>query len=149
MRSLIALLFVFYVSTALGADVTEKVKKNTDLDETIASACEGGKCGNRGWSRLDSVHVSNCNAENCDVTAKATVKYHEHKDPPKVFGVPVGGGIGIEKTMNVTAYGKLNVGSCTLTITKVDVSGDFLDLAKNAANQEGKMHHINNCKDLL
>lgn len=149
MRSVVVLWFVFYASTALGEDVTEKVKRNTDLDGTIASVCEGGKCGNRGWSRLDSIHVLNCNTVDCDVTAKATVKYHEHIEPPKVFGEPVGGGIGIEKTIEVNASGILNIGSCTLTITKVDVSSDVLDLSKNASNQEGKSHYINNCKDLI
>ena len=131
-----------------GRDITGLVINNTDFDEKVARACSG-KCGNRGWSRLDSISANHISGVNYNVISHATAKYHQHTNPPKVFGVSDGGGIGVQYTIGVTAYGTLNSSNCILTINKINISGDQLNIANGAKNEEGKTHKIKNCNTFL
>lgn len=141
-------LFLLPALACSAKDITQQVKNNTTFDEQIAKGCSG-KCGNRGHSKLTSVHIVPIDERYHKVTIKAYAKYHEHKDPPKVLGQPIGGGIGIKHTIELTAYGKLDSVTCQFKVEKVSISGDKLNLAGGASGQEGKTHDWENCQNFI
>jgi hypothetical protein len=140
--------FIFPAFACHAKNITQLVKTNTSFDEEIAAGCSG-KCGNKGHSKLTSVHIAKINERYQKVTIKAYAKYHEHKNPPKVFGQPIGGGVGIKYTVDLTAYGTLDIETCQLIVEKVNISGDKYNLAQGAKNEEGKIHHWKNCQNFI
>ena len=83
------------------------------------------------------------------VIVKAYAKYHEHKNPPKVFGQPIGGGVGIKYTVDLEAIAVLDTHTCMLNVRSVNISGDKYNLARDAKNEEGKNHHWENCQNFI
>lgn len=147
-HSLLALTLLTISFSSFSKNITRQVIEQTTFDEKIAQACSG-KCGNRGHSRITSVSINAIDERYHKVIVKAYAKYHEHKSPPKVFGQPIGGGVGIKYTVDLKAIGVLDTHTCMLNVRSVNISGDKYNLARDAKNEEGKNHHWENCQNFI
>lgn len=145
MRKITLLIVLLISGYAYAKDITHQVKVNTDFDEKIAQGCSG-KCGNRGYSRLDSININSGATGFYKVILKATARYLDHKDPPKVMGVKIGGGVGVKYTVKVTAYGTLSMSNCVMTVDRIDIAGDDLGIANGVKKEQGKHYHLKNCQ---
>lgn len=147
-HSLLALTLLTISFSSFSKNITRQVIEQTTFDEKIAQACSG-KCGNRGHSRITSVRINAIDERYHKVIVKAYAKYHEHKSPPKVFGQPIGGGVGIKYMVDLEATGVLDTHTCMLNVRSVNIRGDKYNLARDAKNEEGKNHHWENCQNFI
>ena len=118
-------------------DITKFVIENTNISEEVANACLE-ICGNRGWSKFDSLEVSHSRDNFYKAVAKGSAKFHN------VF--EFAGGMAIEYLIRITVNGTLNVSNCILTVDKVHVIGDTLGIAEAAKSREGTKYRIQDCK---
>lgn len=133
---------------AAARDITAQVRAYSSYDEQVAAACTG-YCGNRGSSRLDQVLVVPLEAPFHEVTALATVIYHQFVEAPKPFGVQLGSGVNLRYPMRVRASGILHGENCKITVTDVEVIGDELGLTRGMADVRGQQYVVENCARLL
>ena len=148
MKKLLTGPLVLFCSSAFARDVTQLVITYTDFDERIANAC-ARKCGNQGFSKLQSVDISPSQTNIHQVEARVVAQYHEYSYPVNVLGTSVGGGTFLKFTINAIAYGSLDTNTCYVTITRVDVIGDQLGIANGAKKMEGDSYYLNNCRQLI
>lgn len=140
-------LILLLVADARAADITDRIISETDLDERIRALCEQYCIGNRREGRLTSMEAWSIDDNTIGARAKASLQNHEHVQP-KVFGLKVGGGVGVSYTIDVIADGVLDLTTCILRIDHIKLDNDKLGLGSLARNQEGKSHHIDNCQHL-
>jgi len=131
-------------------DVTALVKRETDLDERIAAACQQHCQGNRREGKLKRVTVMRSGPNCFTVRADATLVNRQYQNPPRVFGHRVGGGVRLYSyTIDVEAYGTLDDRTCDLRIERIHVTNDQLGLGRLAKREEGKVHRVKNCRRFL
>lgn len=145
------LILVFSSSGYSWVDITGRVRTETDFDDRIQNACRIHCQGNRRQGDLIFLRVQRNGQSSFRVWSKAYAKNHHHIDPPNVFGQRIGGGSALYNwTLEVEAYGNLDVNSCNLRIDRIHVYGDQLGIANNWANRNrGKVEHINNCRPIV
>ncbi|MFT5503794.1 MAG: hypothetical protein ACI845_003066 [Gammaproteobacteria bacterium] len=148
MKLISALILVLVLSPLQARDITKKVFRHSNYDERASNACSG-RCGNRGWSRIESIEVKLISDSVYDAQVRATVKYHQYSPAPELFGIQFEDGINIEYQINIIANGDLDAITCKLTVTKVDIHGDHLNILRGAQNQVGRIHSLQNCPQYL
>jgi hypothetical protein len=148
MKFISALILILFLSPLQARDITKKVFRHTNYDERVTSACSG-RCGNRGSSQIDSIEVNLIGDSVYDAQVRATVKYHQHSTAPILFGIQLEEAINIEYNINIIANGDLDATTCKLTVTKVNIIGDHLNILRGAQKQVGRIHTLQNCQKYL
>jgi len=138
--------FIAAPTSTHGANLTERIKRETNLDEQIKDLCNDHCQGNRRRGRLRSLHAVRRDANHFLVTARADLRNRHHVDDPLGIG---GGFQAYSYTIHVEAEGSLDTRDCSLTITEIDVENDRLGLSHLASREEGKTHKIENCRRLV
>jgi hypothetical protein len=148
MKLISIFILILFLSPLQARDITKKVFRHSNYDEKVTNACSD-RCGNRGWSRIDSIEVNLISGSVYDTQARATVKYHQHSAAPKLFGIQLEESINIEYHINIVANGDLDAATCKLTVTKVEILGDHLNILRGAQKQVGRIHTLQNCQKYL
>ncbi len=152
--TLVSVFIMIGTELSFAKDITKQVIAHTKLDEEIAKACQNNCEGNRRKGTLTRVTIERIDDHTFKVQTEAHFRNYEHKDPPKIFGQSIGGGVALyDYTIVVAAEGELDDSTCILTITDVDVLNDDefsrrTDLKSKARREIGKVYEIDNCSRL-
>lgn len=136
--TLVAFLFLnsTMVNTLIAADITEFIKRETQLDEQIKKACSKHCQGNRKRGELKRFSLERTDSDRFFARAEAELLNHH-----KVAGVTV-----YKYSVIVEAEGVLNSQNCLLTVENIEVKNDRLGLSSLVHGQEGKTHNIEECE---
>lgn len=129
---------IVFANSATSKDITDLVSRETDLDEKISSACSRYCQGNRRRGDLVRFLLDRIDSRNFLASAEASLR-NRHRS----------GLIQYDYTIIVIATGTLDSRSCLLTIKRVRVENDQLNIGSLAREQEGKVHHIEECQKFI
>ena len=127
-------------------DITDKVIKETLLDEHVASFCSIYCLGNQRNGKLKSVTITP--AENSIYTIKGKAALRNWQ----IAGEPLNMTV-FDRTVIVNSTGTLNSESCELKVDDVTVENDFQNIVTNLLKSNsdviGKVIEIPDCKKFL
>lgn len=124
------------VNTVFAADITEFIKRETQLDEQITEACSKHCQGNRKRGTLKQFFLERNGSDTFFARAEAELRNHH-----EVAGITV-----YKYSVIVVAEGVLNNQNCLLTVENIEIENDRLGLSSLVRGQEGKTHHIEECE---
>ncbi len=142
---ILALIFIIPI-TANSKDITEKVIKETPLDEQVLLFCDIYCIGNERRGTLESVTVSQTDKESYIVKGKAALRNRQVAGQPLNFTV-------YDRTVIVNSIGTLNSETCKLKVNDVTIENDFQNIVTNLfkSNSDivGKVIDVPDCKKFL
>ena len=142
---LLASIFVIPI-TANSKDITEKVIKETPLDEQVLLFCDIYCLGNERKGTLKSVTVAQIDKESYEVKGKAALRNRQVAGEPLNFTV-------YDRTIIVNSTGTLNSETCKLKVDDVTIENDFQDIVTNLLKSNsdiiGKVIDVPDCKKFL
>jgi hypothetical protein len=140
--SLAVLIFPF--STGLAqVDITERVRRNTPLNQTIQDFCANHCQGNQSEGHLASVVVQPIGGGRYRGSTIADLRNRQEIDDP--FHVTV-----FDWTVRIRAEGLLNADTCMVVIDSITVENDLYGVISGMLEQvKGHAYPIPNCKRLL
>lgn len=137
-------LFIFLASEVPAqVDVTEKVRKNTALDEKIRDFCASYCQGNRSEGHLVTVTAQPIgNGRYRGVMVAELRNWQETGDP---FNLTI-----FDWIVRVRTEALIDGGTCTAVIDSVTVDNDMYGVFSNiVGDQKGQKYQIPNCKRIL
>jgi hypothetical protein len=120
---------------------------SNELKVEIVNLCKNN-CGNRGKASFNEVNISGIDGD-FKVSLSFSIKYHQHTEPPRVLGQPIGGGFGVKSTSNGVLNGHLDTSNCKLVVRDVSLSGDKMGILSVAKQKVIKEYNLTNCKSLI
>lgn len=144
---LVVLCLVLLVSVVNGVhaqvDITEKVRRNTELGKKIKDFCANHCQGNRREGRLTTVTVQSIGSGRYRGVMTAELRNWQETDEP--FNVTI-----YDWVVRVRTEGLLDSSTCTVTIDSVTVDNDIYGILSGILDgQKGQKYQISNCKRLL
>lgn len=141
-------LLLLFATSTVAKDITNQVVNNTDYDEQVRALCLGS-CGNKGWSRLESVSLVPAGQGHYSLTAKGSAAFHQVNGSVSFMGRQITPKINVEYPISVSVFGTLDGKTCMLKVDHIRIEGDKLGLTKGVENEIGKSHEIQNCRDFI
>ncbi len=124
-------------------DITERVRRNTPLEQNIRSFCESHCQGNRREGHLTAVTVRPIG--NGRYRGAMTAELRNWQEAGDPFNVTV-----YDWVIQVRTEGLLDSNTCIVIIDSVTVDNDIYGIfADILADQRGKKYQIANCRRLL
>ena len=148
------LLLVMFLSVSIflipivcySKDITNKVIKETQLDEQISLFCSIYCLGNEKEGILKSLTLTKADNNNFKVQGKAALRNRQ------VAGEPLNVTV-FDRTVIVNSVGTLNSENCELKVDDVTIENDFQNIVTNLlkANNDiiGKVIEVPDCKKFL
>ncbi len=131
-------------NAAAARDITEQIRRETDVDQRVAQACRSYCLGNASRGKLKYFRVEDGGNGRYAVQAMAHMR-NRHS--------PMTGVVLYDHTVAVIADGDLRKATCELVITGVRVTNDFQGIFTNLLRQNGDIvgskHVVQNCERYL
>jgi len=139
-----SLAFLMLISGALAqTDITEKVRRNTPLNQTIQDFCDSYCQGNQREGHLTSVTLQPVGGGRYRGTMIADLRNWQEMDEP--LNVTV-----FDWTVRIRAEGILDASTCTAVIESVTVDDDISGVISGLLDEhKGQKHSVPNCKRIL
>lgn len=124
-------------------DITEKVRRNTVLEQKIKDFCTNYCQGNRSEGRLTTVTIQSIG--NGRYRGAMTAELRNWQETGEPFDVTI-----YDCVVRVRAEGLLDSSTCMVTVDSVTVDNDILGIFSGIFDgQKGQRYRISNCKRLL
>ena len=140
---LLTLLIVIVPSQAFSKDITDKVIKDTELDERVSLFCSMYCVGNMKKGTLESITVKKTEDEKYKVFGKAALRNRQVTSDITLY----------DKTIFINSIGDLDPTTCELTVKDVKVENDFQNIVTNLLKSNsdviGKVIVVPDCKSFL
>jgi len=137
-------LFMLIVSGALAqTDITEKVRRNTPINQTIQDFCDSYCQGNQREGHLTSVVLQPIGGGRYRGSLTADLRNWQEMDEP--LNVTV-----FDWTVRIRAEGILDATTCTAVIDSLTVDNDIYGVFSDLLDEhKGQKHTVPNCKRIL
>lgn len=128
---------------AFSKDITDKVIKDTELDERVSLFCSMYCVGNMKKGTVESITVKKMENDKYKVNGRAALRNRQVTSEITLY----------DKTIFVNSIGELDPQTCELKVEDVKVENDFQNIVTNLLKSNtdviGKVVVVPDCKSFL